>query len=132
MGKNRATIANTLRLLDLPKEIRMALSENKISESHAKVILSLETPEEQLNFFQKILENRLSVREAESQVKKIKGRKIYQRIKLSPELKEKEDRLREFLGTKVMISKKGRQGKIIIDFYSEEELNGIIDKIFNR
>ena len=129
VGKKRATVANALRLLDLPEEIQEALKQGKISTGHAKVILSEETDAGRLKLFKKILKFNLTVRGAEGEVKKIKVRSHDRIITKDVEIQEKEDRLRKALGTKVSINKKGDGGTITVDFYSAEELNELVDRI---
>jgi ParB family chromosome partitioning protein len=129
VGKSRSAVTNTLRLLNLPIEIQKALIDGKITVGHAKSILSLDTPSEQLNLFKKILENNLNVREVEKGVRKIQIKKGRFKDKKTPLLLSKEETLRNYLGTKVEVKKKGDSGKIIIYFYSDEELNSIFRKI---
>lgn len=131
VSKSRAAVANTLRLLDLPTEVQEAISQEKISEGHAKVLAGIETPEEQLKFFKKIVEEELNVRETEKVVKESKP--VSARTgKLPPlpdaEVLAQEEELRKKLGTKVKIEKKDGKGKIIVEFYSEEELRELINK----
>lgn len=130
LGKTRSSIANTLRLLELPEEIQNAIKEGKISEGHARSILAIKDPEKQKLLFSAILQDKLSVRDAERVVNQVKVR-LHDRIVATsdPEIKSLENRLIELLGTKVSLNKKGEQGKIIIEFYSEEELNNIIKRI---
>ena len=130
-GKKRATIANALRLLELPEQIQQGLKEGKVSTGHAKAILAAESETERINLFNKILKFNLNVRAAESAVKKIKV-KAHERVLVKDlELAEQEERLRNALNTKVTINKKGGGGTVTIDFYSGEELNEIIAKIVN-
>lgn len=127
LGKSRAAIANTLRLLNLPEEIQEAILEGKLSEGHAKAILSLDTEAEQLALFRKVILHNLSVRDVERGVHKIKG---YFRKKIKdPYLADLEKRLEEALGTKVNIKKRKEGGEIVIDFYSDEEMEEIVNKI---
>lgn len=130
LGKKRTTIANTLRLLDLPENIQQALRDEKISEGHARTILALKDKDKQKILFDAVLKDRLSVRETEEAVKKVKVR-LHSRVvgSIDPETKELENRLIELLGTKVSVKKNGNKGKILIEFYSEEELKNIIEKI---
>lgn len=131
VGKKRATIANALRLLELPEQIQQGLKEGKVSTGHAKAILAAESETERINLFNKILKFNLNVRAAESAVKKIKV-KAHERVLVKDlELAEQEERLRNALNTKVTINKKGGGGTVTIDFYSGEELNEIIAKIVN-
>ncbi|HAH04828.1 TPA: chromosome partitioning protein ParB [Candidatus Komeilibacteria bacterium] len=129
MGKKRATIANSLRLLDLPVEIQQALISRQITSGHAKVILSQETNQARLRLFKKIIDSTLSVRATEHELKRVRV-KSYQRVLTHDvETQAQEDRLRQALGTKVSIIKKNDRGQINIEFYSAEELNHLTDKI---
>ena len=128
MGISRPSFANMVRLLSLPAEIQKALAEGKISEGHAKVILSLPEAREQLKYFKDVIENKLSVRSLESEVDKGKPAKK-RRSAYDPQLKDWEDQLQQTLNTKVNIAKKGDKGKVTIDFYSPEELNEIVKRI---
>lgn len=130
LGKNRVSIANSVRLLDLPLEIQEALKQERISEGHARTILALKDPQKQKILFEAVLRDKLSVRETEEAVKKVKVR-LHEReiVSVDPETKDLENRLIEILGTKVSLKKSGKNGKIIIEFYSEEELRNIVDRI---
>lgn len=125
MGKGRATIANTLRLLSLPLVIQKALEEERITEAHAKILLTLESPEAQEAMWRRILGTGMTVREAEQLVISKRKRPSLK----DPLVKSKEDFLQETLGTKVVIKKRGKKGKIIIEFYSEEDLNNLVRKL---
>ncbi len=129
VGKKRATIANTLRLLDLPQEIQQALIGRQLTAGHAKVILSQETEKERLRLFKKILNSTLTVRETESEVKKVPVKSQERRLGKDLETQDKEDCLRKALGTKVTINKKNGQGQINIEFYSEEELEALVQRL---
>lgn len=128
VGKSRSAIANKLRLLHLPVEIQRALSEGKITEGHAKAILAVHDPEKQRAFFEMILKNDWTVRQTENKAKEISVRSHTRITNISPELKSIEDKLAGALGTKVKVSKSGKGGKIVIEYYSDEELEGIIKK----
>lgn len=130
LGKSRSKIANTIRLLHLPESIQKALVDEKITEGHARVILGLKTEKEQLDFLKKILQHDFTVREAERESQKISPRKPRKLQRLKDPLTEAQtEDLRKRLNTKVEIKKLNGQGQIIIDFYSDEELNEIINKI---
>lgn len=130
VGKSRSAVANSLRLLTLPSEVKKALSDGKISESHARMLLTIEEPGKQVTAFRRILEGKLTVAEAGSEVRKISGKKFFRSAGAGdPNIIEKENKLQEALGTRAKIKKKGDQGRIEIDFYSSEELNGIVEKI---
>lgn len=126
VGKSRETVSNTLRLLSLPLEIQKSILEEKISEGHAKAILSLPSEKQQLKLLNNILKSNLSVRKTEDASRQIKKSRFQAQ---EPDIMEKEDLLRENLGTRVKIDKKGSRGKITIEFYSEAELNQIINNI---
>lgn len=126
VGKSREAVSNTLRLLSLPVEIQKSILEEKISEGHAKAILSLPSEKQQLKLLNAILKSNLSVRKTEDASRQIKKSRYQAQ---EPDIMEKEDLLRENLGTRVKIDKKGSRGKITIEFYSEAELNQIINNI---
>ena len=131
-GKSRSMIANTLRLLDLPIEIQRGLMEEKITAGHARAILALDNPEKQRALYQLILKNGLSVRAAEEKVKSVtvKSYKRKNTKRSDPAIQDLENLLQEKLKTKVQIKKSGRSGKVVIEFYSEEELGKIV-KLLN-
>lgn len=125
LGKARATIANTLRLLNLSTSIQKAIEEERISEAHAKILLSIESAEAQEAMLRRILGTGMTVREAEQLVvSKRKRSKIFDHF-----VKSQEEKLQEVLGTKVLIKKRGKKGKIVIEFYSEEDLVNLIKKL---
>lgn len=113
VGKNRATIANILRVLTLPEKIHEALILGKISLGHAKIILGLNNPKEQIKLFEEILLNELSVRAVEN-IKK-KTRQVKKNFELDLNLKEKEENLRETLGTKVKILPQKKADKLLLN-----------------
>lgn len=129
MGKSRSAVANKTRLLNLPVEVQKALIEEKITEGHAKAILALENPEKQRALYEMILKNNLTVRQTEDKTKEISVQTHKRVMHLDPETKNIIDKLTGALGTKVKISKSGQGGRILIDFYSEEELGNIVEKI---
>ena len=138
LGKKRSSVANIVRLLNLPTEIRDSISKEEISSGHARAILSIKDDNRKKMIAQKIIRERLTVREAEkltssfsqSVSKKSKRKQSSQ----SPEIKEIEEKLQKILGTKVEIklaSKKRDkiQGSLDIQFYSQSDLERIIDII---
>ncbi|MFA7216734.1 MAG: ParB/RepB/Spo0J family partition protein [Candidatus Paceibacterota bacterium] len=131
VGKSREYVSNTLRLLSLPSDILDALSQGKISEGHARPLMTLnDRPEEQSTLFKEILFKRLTVREAEAIARKIAYEKIRKKeYLLDPETQEIEERLTETLGTRVSIEKKENGGKLTIDFFSNEDLKNILELI---
>ena len=90
--------------------------------------------QKQMEVFNAVLFNRLNVREAESKARQVSGKVLMprSRIYLDPETKEWQKRLQEKFGTKVLVQKKGDRGKIVVEFYSDEELRGILDKLIKE
>lgn len=134
IGKSRETIANVLRLLNLPTQLQEAVAKNTISESQARLLLSVSDPIQQQNLFEDILRSSLSVRELKSRIQKIKTAGQTEELSAistapSPELASMQKTLEELLGTKVKLESSGQSGKITISFYSPEELEGIIQKL---
>lgn len=130
MGRSRPAIANTLRLLTLPVEIQRALMEGKITEGHARALLAIENPEKQRALFDLILKEELTVRETEDRARAISVRSHVRSSRPEiPEMMAKEEWLTEQLGTKVKIQTKGKGGRILIEYYSNEELNGILGRL---
>lgn len=132
IGKSRESVANTLRLLDLPAEIQRAILENKITEGHGRAILTLPDIEKQLLLFKEIIKNKFSVRQTEALARKIAvglSKKMKIKRRKDSHLIELEDKLSNVLGTRVKLTRKGKKGKITIDFFSQEELDGIIKRI---
>ncbi|MFA4817937.1 MAG: ParB/RepB/Spo0J family partition protein [Parcubacteria group bacterium] len=129
VGKSRSAVANKIRLLNLPVEIQRALSQGQITEGHAKAILAIEQPEKQRALYELILKNSLTVRQTEDKTKEISVRTHKRVLHIDPEIKELENKLVGILGTKVKITKSGGGGRIIIEYYSDEELNNILSKI---
>jgi ParB family chromosome partitioning protein len=134
VSKDRSTIANLLRLLRLPAAIRAAIARQQISPGHARPLLALGKAEAQIGVAREVTEKGLSVRDVERRVKALlaegrpeskKGKKS--RGRSDPNTRAAEDRLRQVLGTRVRILRKGRAGTIEISFYSEEELNRVYE-----
>jgi ParB family chromosome partitioning protein len=131
VGKSRSGVANKMRLLNLPIEIQKAIISGEISEGHAKAILALDNPEKQRALFELIKKNGLTVRQVEDKTKEVSVRSHQRTVNVDPAVKEMENKLMGILGTKVKLTKSGGGGKIIIEYYSDEELNGILSKISN-
>ena len=127
-GKSRSTVANIIRLLELPVEIQRGVIEEKITEGHARAILGLENPEKQRALYELILKNNLTVRAVENKVKEMTVHTHKRKVskQADPYIQDLEDNIQEKLGTKIKIKKRGTAGKITIDFYSEEEFEKII------
>jgi ParB family transcriptional regulator, chromosome partitioning protein len=128
----RSSVANIVRLINLPSEIQQLIETNQISMGHAKVILGLHEQNEQLRVAKLVISNVLSVRETEklvesASVAKKRGTKELQRTPWS----DVEERLQKRLGTKVVIQKGKRGGKIVIHYFSPPELDGILETLLN-
>ncbi len=126
VGKDRATIANYLRLLKLPEEIKTFVYNGSLSTGHAKAILAIDGKANQIEAARKIIKKGLSVREAE-----ILSRKITKppKVKLNKDhqISSLEEKLIKSLGTKVRVLNKGKRGKIEIEYYSLEELDRLLE-----
>lgn len=129
VGKDRATIANYLRVLRLPEEIKNYLREGLITLGHAKAILSIDNEEKQLELCKLIIKKSLSVRQTEELARKFLQEREKKPKKEIPEIVELEDRLTSELGTKVKIQHKGKKGKLEIYYNSLEQLEGILERI---
>jgi ParB family chromosome partitioning protein len=131
VGKSRTSVTNTLRLLNLPEQARKSLAENLISEGHARAILGLPTEAAQLSVLSTVLRDDLNVRQTEALVKKMGGEKppILPKSSPAPEVSALEKRLRSFFGTKVSLNDGRNGGRLVIYYYSDEELNAILEKI---
>lgn len=133
IGKSRETITNTLRLLNLPSEIQEAVAKNQINESQARLLLIIEDLTQQQNLFKELLQNNLSVRELRQRIRREesekRGAKSNNQISIDPEIISLQEKLIELLGAKVKIEPAEKGGKIIITFYSPEEIQGIIEKL---
>jgi len=126
VGKDRATIANYLRLLKLPEEIKTFLYNGSLTMGHAKAILAIEGKAHQIDAARKIIRKGLSVREAESLSKKI-SRPPKTVTPHDPQISSLEEKLKRSLGTKVRILNQGKRGKIEIEYYSFEELDRLLE-----
>lgn len=132
VGKSRTAITNTIRLLNLPEEILTSLQEEKISEGHARALLGLSTQKSQLAVLDTIINHGLNVRQTEELVRKFSGVKPKPQSKIegmAPEVKKLEDELRTILGTKVTLKHGSKGGTVTIHYYSQEELENLIERI---
>ncbi len=130
VGKSRSAVANTVRLLSVAAAVQAALLEGKIAEGHGRAILGLPTPEAQTAALRTIVKRSLSVRQAEELVRRLLGQKRVSKPRSpSPEIIMAQERLRQRLGTKVDISHTKKGGRIVIHYYSDEELHAILEQI---
>ena len=127
IGKSRAHISNSLRLLSLPKEVITLIEEEKISQGHAKILVGLNNP---YLIAKKIIEKKLSVRQAENLVKVYKNTNKIKIVKLDPNLKFLEDSLKDKIGLRTFIkNKKNNSGLISFEYKSLDQLNRLIEVI---
>ena len=131
VGKSRTSVTNTLRLLNLPDQVRKSLAEGLITEGHARALLGLPSNQAQRAALSSVLNLGLNVRQTEALVKKMSGERPPKKLKPqpSPEARAMENRLRNFLETKVSLNEGKQGGRVVIYYYSDEELNAILDKI---
>jgi ParB family chromosome partitioning protein len=134
VSKDRATVANFIRLLKLPKEMQKAVIDGKMTAGHARALLSIADLTAQTLLFVEIVHQGLSVREAEERAKNIgTGKKAAKKTKISlkdPEIAVLEEELRRILGTKVQIlNKRGNKGKLVVEYYSLNDFDRILEVI---
>jgi ParB family transcriptional regulator, chromosome partitioning protein len=134
VGKNRATVTNYLRLLKLPPDIQIAVRDNRLSMGHARAIINVENPEQQLYIFKKTVDEDLSVRKVEELVRDFSGKKTEAApvastpsTPASREINQLQSSLSSHFGTRVVVKSDGRKGEIKIPFLSVEDLNRILD-----
>ena len=131
VGKSRSKVANSMRLLQLPDEVQRLLMEEKITEGHGKILLELDSPEKQIALAKKIVRQNLTVRDTGTTVKKQKGinTNITTVESKDPRIQAWEKKLESSLGTKVSIVDKKDKGKIEIEYFSNEELMAMIERL---
>jgi ParB family chromosome partitioning protein len=132
VGRSRTTISNTLRLLKAARAVQEALLDASISEGHARALLGLEQQKAQEAALKTVLKNGLNVRQTEELVRRLLGQETKQKKAVPetlPHTRALETKFREVLGTKVNLTRSGEGGRIVIHFYSEEELDAIYQHI---
>ena len=135
LGKSREVVANTVRLLDLPEYLQLAVQEGKLSESHARMLLAVEDPGAQQRLYDEVVGNKLTTRDVKERVAALSGRRGRGRPPkgsekpIAPELKALQESLSMELGAPVEIHAGASTGKIMITFYSEEELENILRRL---
>ena len=134
VGKNRTTVTNYLRLLKLPPDIQIAVRDNKLSMGHARAIINVENPDQQLYIFKKALSEELSVRKVEELVREISSEKTEEKTEattttpaVSREISQLQSKLSSHFGTRVVVKSDGKKGEIKIPFLSIEDLNRLLD-----
>lgn len=128
-GKSRSVVANTMRLLSLPPQIQQAVRDGQIPTTAARTLGGLKSSEEQLAWFAKITNEKLSVRDIESKLAHARPRATVRRGVEDPETRAAEEELEQALGTKVRIKKTGAAGRIEIEFFSAEEFTALCRRI---
>ena len=147
VGKNRATVANALRLLKLPPDIQAALADESISEGHARAILTVTDEQKQKTLLRAVIGSSLSVRQTEEAARranespkpkppaasaKVAASAAREEREMPAATRALEDDFRKALGTKVQVSRSRKGGKIVVHFYSEEELEAIYEKVVGK
>ncbi len=132
VGKARATVANTLRLLELHQEVQAAIADGRLSEGHGRALGGL-TTDSQAHVLSSVVGQGLSVRQTEELVRRLREpRPVHDAPAarpLDPDLERVEASLREHLGTKVSVSRSRRGGRIVIEYYSDEELGRLYEQL---
>ena len=134
VGKDRSTIANTLRLLALAPEVLDALQAGQISAGHARTLLGLDNADQQIALCQQIIAQGISVRRTEALVKALKtdANQKKSTSRKDPNLLSLEEDLQRYFGTSVNINRRGAKGKIEIEFYSNDDLNRVLELLRNE
>jgi ParB family chromosome partitioning protein len=126
VGKDRVTVANILRLLKLPEDIQQGLRDGQVSLGQAKVLLGVEGRARQLELYQRVRKEHLSVRQLEVLAGILSPSKRRRSARMDPQLKPLEDALRQTLGTKVSVTARKKGGRIVIEYFSAEDLSRIL------
>lgn len=127
IGKSRVAITNTIRLNNLCDTVKQYLIDEVITEGHGRVLLAIEDEKLQAETAQKVIDENMSVRELERLIKNINSIKAEKKREINPYYKDITEKLQEYLGTKVNISNKNNKGKIEIEYYSDEDLQRILE-----
>jgi ParB family chromosome partitioning protein len=131
VGKSRTAVSNTLRLLKLAPAVQEALRAEEISEGHARALLGLSSIQAQSASLQTVIRRALNVRQTEELVRRLTGQRRTSQVRSghTPEESDLEARLRQSLGTRVSLRRGQRGGSLVIHFYSDEELNALVDRL---
>ena len=133
VGKDRATIANALRLLKLPSSVREKIRDGSLSAGHARALVALVSADDQERLADEILRRALSVRQTEKRVASFSSEgKVTRERRSDPFTRDAEEKLTRRLKTRVKIARSRRGGKIVISFGSEEELMGLFDRLSGK
>jgi ParB family transcriptional regulator, chromosome partitioning protein len=130
IGKNRSTVANSLRLLNLPDVVKALIVEGKLTAGHARALLSIEGEAAQIEWARRIVSESLTVREIERSVPgKTRTKKRRGLRKISPQLQAIEEAIETHLGTRAKIAPRSKGGILWIEYYSDEELESVLEKM---
>lgn len=133
IGKSRVAVSNSLRLLHLPEPVREALARADISEGHARAILMANGETQRLRLLERVLAEHMSVRETEALAREMNAaRQRAAQVLPDPDVVRLEDEFRQALGTRVRLVKGRRGGRLVIHFFSEDELQGLYQAIVRR
>jgi ParB family chromosome partitioning protein len=132
VGRARSTVANTLRLLDLAAPVQAALADRRLTEGHARALGGLTVDHQEL-VLDSVIDQELSVRQTEELVRRLRAPRPEPTVKagraLDPDLERVEEDLRRSLGTKVSLARSRRGGRIVIEYYSDEELGRLYERL---
>jgi ParB family chromosome partitioning protein len=133
VGKSRSAVANFLRLRQLPDQIKASITDSSLSMGHARALLGADTAAQQLAAWRAVISKKLSVRETENLVRRLKSKKKTAKVTLNRSeqiyLTSLAEDLSRHFGTKILIKKDGRKGKVEIEFYSNDDLERLIDRL---
>jgi ParB family chromosome partitioning protein len=130
VGKERPSISNAIRVLNLPEEMQKAMRENRLQYGHARALLGVADQNEQREMFQKMMDGTMGTRDLEHKMKKVNVSSHTRITQKDPQLASYEEDIARVLGTRVRIKNFGESGgNVIIEYYSQEELSGIVEKI---
>jgi len=133
IGKSREYVSNSIRLLSLPEHMQDAIVGREMTEGHGRSLLALnDRPEERETLFREITLKKLSVRAAERIVRSIAQERVHRQHRKTPELVELEKSLTETLGTRVIIETNAEGGRLLIDFFSPEDLSSLVESLAMR
>lgn len=134
VSKSREFVSNSIRILALPEIILLGLGEGKINEGHTRPLLMLsDRPDDQMTLFEEIIVRKMTVREAENIARGIAKERVRKKnIPIDPETQNIENKLSDGLGTRVQLERIGEKGKIVINFFSVEELESLLSKLGGR
>ncbi len=128
VGKSRETVVNTIRLLNLPREIQVAVLANQVNEGHVRSLINIKDAETQKSLLNGIIHDRLSMRQVEEKVRNLKTSSV-KKIIFDPEFRKIAQKIQDYLGCKVSLAKSGVGGKIIIRFVDRVGLKALMDKL---